>query len=99
MSQSPISLSPFRGKSTINVIVETPAGSRNKFTYDPELGLFTLKKMLPAGYCFPFDFGFVPGTLAPDGDPADVLLLLDEANVPWLSSNRPSDRRLRSIGD
>ena len=62
---------------TWNVIIETPKGSRNKYSYDLECGLFRLKKMLPLGNVFPFDFGFVPSTLADDGDPLDVLVLMD----------------------
>jgi inorganic pyrophosphatase len=62
---------------TWNVLIETPQGSRNKFDYDPDRGLFKLKKVLPLGSVFPFDFGFVPSTLADDGDPLDVLVLMD----------------------
>ena len=62
----------------LNVIIETPKGSRNKFNYDEELGLFKLGGVLPAGAVFPFDFGFVPSTLGGDGDPLDVLVLMDE---------------------
>lgn len=61
-----------------NVIIETPKGSRNKFDYDPEVGLFRLGGVLPLGAVFPFDFGYVPGTLGEDGDPLDVLVLMDE---------------------
>jgi inorganic pyrophosphatase len=62
----------------LNVIIETPKGSRNKFNYDEERGLFKLGGVLPAGAVFPFDFGFVPSTTGGDGDPLDVLLLMDE---------------------
>jgi inorganic pyrophosphatase len=62
----------------VNVIIETPQGSRNKFNYDEEQGLFRLGGVLPAGASFPFDFGFVPSTLGGDGDPLDVLVLMDE---------------------
>ena len=62
----------------LNVIIDTPKGSRNKFKYDERLGIFTLKHVLPAGMSFPFDFGFVPSTRGEDGDPLDVLLLMDE---------------------
>lgn len=61
-----------------NVIVETPRGCRNRFKYDKKLGRFKLRAVLPAGAVFPYDFGFVPGTKAEDGDPIDVLLLMDE---------------------
>src|SRR4051794_24843696 len=73
---------PIKHGKRLNVIVETPRGSRNKFTYEPELGLFRLGKQLPAGAVFPFDFGFVPSTLADDGDPLDVLVLIDTATFP-----------------
>ena len=63
----------------VNVIVETPKGSRSKFDYDRNLGVFTLSGVLPAGSVFPFDFGFVPSTLGGDGDPLDVLIMLDES--------------------
>jgi len=62
----------------LNVIIETPKGSRNKFNYDDELRLFKLGGVLPSGAVFPFDFGFVPSTLGGDGDPLDVLVLMDE---------------------
>jgi inorganic pyrophosphatase len=63
---------------TLNVIIETPKGSRNKFDYDEERGLFVLGGVLPAGAVFPFDFGFLPSTTGGDGDPLDVLVLMDE---------------------
>src|SRR5579863_4714765 len=66
----------------ITVIIETPKGSRNKYAYDPRDRIFTLKKVLPAGMAFPYDFGFVPSTRGGDGDPLDVLVLMDEAAFP-----------------
>ena len=54
---------------TVNVVVETPAGSRNKYKYEEALGVFRLHKRLPVGAAFPFDFGFIPGTRGEDGDP------------------------------
>jgi inorganic pyrophosphatase len=66
----------------IQVIIETPKGSRNKYAFDPEQRLFALKKVLPAGMSFPYDFGFVPATKAEDGDPIDVLVLMDEPAFP-----------------
>jgi inorganic pyrophosphatase len=72
-------LDPFDTESgDLQVIIETPKGSRNKFKYDEQHGLFKLSGMLPAGAVFPFDFGFVPSTRGGDGDPLDVLLLMDE---------------------
>src|SRR5215470_6198074 len=62
----------------LQVIIETPKGSRNKYAFDPKQKVFALKKVLPAGMAFPYDFGFVPSTRAEDGDPVDVLVLMDE---------------------
>jgi inorganic pyrophosphatase len=79
----PTKLKPLDKKEgLIQVIVETPAGSRNKFAYDSDQGIFALKKVLPAGMVFPYDFGFLPQSIAPDGDPIDVLLLMDEPAFP-----------------
>lgn len=69
-------------KEMFKVVIETPKGSRNKYAYDPDLGVFELKKVLPAGMEFPYDFGFVPRTTADDGDPLDVLVLMDEPAFP-----------------
>jgi inorganic pyrophosphatase len=66
----------------VNVVIETPRGSRNKFAYDEKLGVIRLKKVLPAGMDFPYDFGFVPSTKGEDGDPLDALLLMDEPAHP-----------------
>jgi inorganic pyrophosphatase len=62
----------------LNVVIETPQGSRNKYDYDDNLRLFRLHHVLPRGASFPFDFGFVPSTLGDDGDPLDVLVLMDQ---------------------
>jgi inorganic pyrophosphatase len=66
----------------IQVIIETPKGSRNKYAFDPDHNLFELKKVLPAGMAFPYDFGFIPSTQAEDGDATDVLVLMDEPAFP-----------------
>src|SRR6185312_9736666 len=50
--------------------------------FDPQQEIFTLRRVLPAGMAFPYDFGFVPSTLAEDGDPLDVLVLMDEPAFP-----------------
>jgi inorganic pyrophosphatase len=65
-------------KCTCRAIIETPKGRRNKFDYDPESNLFRLGGLLPAGMVFPFDFGFIPNTRGGDGDPLDVMVLMDE---------------------
>lgn len=69
-------------KGLLRVVIETPKGSRNKFSFDPKERIFELKKVLPSGMTFPYDFGFVPSTMADDGDPIDVLVLMDEPAFP-----------------
>lgn len=80
----PSRLSPTQAgdKELLRVVVETPKGSRNKFAYNPDDHVFELKKVLPTGMAFPYDFGFVPSTEADDGDPVDVLVLMDEPAFP-----------------
>jgi inorganic pyrophosphatase len=65
----------------LNVVIETPKGQPNKLSYDPAASTMRLTKVLPVGMVFPFDFGFAPSTLGADGDPLDVLVLMD-APVP-----------------
>lgn len=59
----------------ITVVVETPKGSAQKYNYDPITHFFKLKKILPAGMVFPYDFGFIPETKGGDGDPLDVIVI------------------------
>ena len=66
----------------VSVIIETPKGSRNTLKYDPSKRMYKLSKVMPAGMVFPYDFGFVPATKAPDGDPLDVLVLTDDPLFP-----------------
>jgi inorganic pyrophosphatase len=67
---------------SLNVVVETPGGSRNKYAFDPAGRTFVLRKVLPEGMEFPRDFGFIPSTTGEDGDPLDVLIFLDEPTFP-----------------
>jgi inorganic pyrophosphatase len=69
-------------KETIDIIIETPKGCRNKYAYDEKVKAFRLKKILPVGAVFPFDFGFIPGTKGEDGDPLDVLVIMNEPAYP-----------------
>ena len=77
----PTRLKPFDSddKQLLRVVVETPKGSRNKFAFDPDERIFELKKVLPAGMTFPYDFGFVPSTLAIRWT---CLVLMDEPAFP-----------------
>ncbi|MEI9943322.1 MAG: inorganic diphosphatase [Chitinophagaceae bacterium] len=66
----------------MDIIIETPKGSREKFKYDEEHRLFRLHKTLPAGLVFIFDFGFIPGTKGEDGDPIDIMVLSEFTSFP-----------------
>jgi inorganic pyrophosphatase len=82
---SPTQIDPFStGQKSLRVVIETPKGSRNKFKYDEDLGCYRLNSVLPEGMSFPYDFGFVPQTRADDGDPLDVLVLMDQPAYPGI---------------
>jgi inorganic pyrophosphatase len=66
----------------VQVVVETPRGSRNKYKFDERTGRMKLSKVMPEGMVFPYDFGFFPETRGEDGDPLDVLILCDEPTFP-----------------
>jgi inorganic pyrophosphatase len=67
---------------TLEVVIETPKGSSQKYDYDRSTHFFKLKKILPEGMCFPFDFGFFPGTKGEDGDPLDVVVISEFPAFP-----------------
>jgi inorganic pyrophosphatase len=78
---NPYDLLPARaGHGLVNVIIDTPKGSRNKYKFDEQALCFRLSRILPLGAAFPYDFGSIPHTLAEDGDPLDVLVIADEAS-------------------
>jgi inorganic pyrophosphatase len=76
----PTRLNPFdkENPGVVIAVIETPGGSRNKFKYDERFGFFALSGVLPEGMVFPHAFGFVPRTKAADGDPEDILIMMDE---------------------
>jgi inorganic pyrophosphatase len=65
------------GRRHVHAVIETPRDTRHKYAFEPKLGLFKLKQTLPEGMQWPYDYGFVPRTLADDGDPLDVLVVND----------------------
>src|SRR5947209_16159150 len=79
---NPVRLSTSDEDGQVQVVIETPKGSRNKYAFDPKQRTFKLKKVLPEGMVFPHDFGFIPSTKAEDGDPLDVLILMDQPAFP-----------------
>src|SRR5437588_5284331 len=72
-------LKTFDKDENVNAVIETPRGSRTKLAFDDKLDAFAVKKVLPQGMSFPFDFGFIASTLGEHKDPVDVLVLMDEA--------------------
>lgn len=84
MADTPSPASPDR---LIDVVVEIPKGSRNKYEYDHEKGIIRLDRRLFSATVYPADYGFVPDTLAEDGDPLDILVLLEDPTFPgcWVT--------------
>ena len=70
------------GEREALVVIETPKGSRNKYAFDEDLGIFLLKGVLPEGTSFPYDYGFIPATRGGDGDPLDILIIMDAPAFP-----------------
>ena len=93
----------------VEVVVETPQGSRNKYRVDSKSGRIRLDRMLFTSTVYPLDYGEIPGTLAEDGDPLDILVWLDEPTFPgclvtvrpvavfWMSDERGPDAKLLSV--
>jgi inorganic pyrophosphatase len=77
-------IDPLPRPGLLRVVVESPAAATNKIKYDAQLGTFTLSRPLPLGLSYPHDWGFVPGTRAPDGDPLDALVLSEGTTYPGL---------------
>ena len=66
----------------LNVLVEIPAGSKNKYEFDKDMGALILDRVLFSSVQYPYDYGFVPNTLADDGDPLDGMVLIDQPTFP-----------------
>jgi Inorganic pyrophosphatase len=85
-------LQPFKEDGDLNMVVETPRGSSVKLRYDPKARVFTVSRAVTLGLSYPFDWGFIPGTEAEDGDPVDALALHDNRTFSpgccWLSRTR-----------
>lgn len=78
------SIPAFASDDTFHVIIETPRGSTLKLKYDSRWQAMSISRPLPLGVMYPYDWGFVPSTSAPDGDPLDAMLLWDVAAPPGL---------------
>jgi inorganic pyrophosphatase len=68
----------------VDVVIETPKGSAQKYDYDPESHFFKMSKILPSGMVFPYDFGFIPKTKGEDGDPLDVIVISEFNSFPGI---------------
>ncbi|MEM7727142.1 MAG: inorganic diphosphatase [Cyanobacteria bacterium P01_A01_bin.45] len=78
-----LSLIPAQPKSgLINVLIEIVGGSKNKYEFDKDINAFALDRVLYSSVKYPYDYGFVPNTLADDGDPLDGMVLMDEPTFP-----------------
>jgi inorganic pyrophosphatase len=66
----------------VNAVIEIPRGEKNKYEYDKRLHVFRLDRNLYSPVHYPGDYGFIPSTLSPDGDPLDVLVLVDAPSFP-----------------
>ena len=75
-------LPAFVDGDTFRIVVESPRGSTIKLKHDPELDVFTISRPLPLGLAYPCDWGFVPSTKGPDGDPIDAAVYWDTATFP-----------------
>jgi inorganic pyrophosphatase len=76
--------------SEVEAVIEIPRGSQHKYKYDPKVRAFRLKRVLYSAVHYPADYGFIPETLAPDGDPLDIMVLLYEPTFPGcLVPSRP----------
>jgi inorganic pyrophosphatase len=93
----------------VEIVVETPQGSRNKYEMDHVSGRIRLDRMLFTSTCYPLDYGFIPDTMAEDGDPLDVMVMLDEPTFPgclvmarpvgvfWMSDEHGPDAKILTV--
>jgi inorganic pyrophosphatase len=93
----------------IDVVIEIPRGSRNKYEYDHEAHVIRLDRRLFTATAYPADYGFIPDTLSEDGDPLDVLVLLDDPTFPgcwitarpigvfWMSDDKGPDAKILCV--
>ena len=66
----------------INAVIEIPKGSRNKYEYDKDMEAFALDRVLYSSVVYPADYGFIPQTIYDDGDPMDIMVLMEQPTFP-----------------
>ena len=96
---------------TVEVVIEIPKGSRNKYEFDHERGVMRLDRRLFTATVYPADYGFIEGTLAEDGDPLDALVLLADPTFPgchllvrplgvfWMQDEKGPDAKIIAVVD
>lgn len=66
----------------VTAIIEIPRGSRNKYEYEKDIESFSLDRVLYSPFVYPAEYGFIPQTLYDDGDPFDIMVLMDQSTFP-----------------
>lgn len=84
MSEALLNLPSFDDDGNVRVVVETPRGATIKMDFDARHAVFTVSRALPLGTAYPFDWGFIPGTKADDGDPVDAMVLHESSTYPGM---------------
>lgn len=78
----PTAIAPAHDPSWVEAVIEIPRGSRNKYEFDHDAGVFRLDRVLYSSVHYPTDYGFIVQTLAGDGDPLDILVVVEEPTFP-----------------
>jgi inorganic pyrophosphatase len=98
-----------RSEGWVEAVIEIPRGSRNKYEYDHERGIYRLDRVLYSSMHYPTDYGFIDGTLGKDGDPLDILVAVEEATFPgchmrarpigalWMSDEKGIDEKILAV--
>jgi len=98
-----------RSEEWVEAVIEIPRGSRNKYEYDHERGIYRLDRVLYSSMHYPTDYGFIDGTLGEDGDPLDILVAVEEATFPgchmrarpigalWMSDEKGIDEKVLAV--
>lgn len=76
-----------KAPEVVHAVIEVPQGSTNKYEYDPEMNVIMLDRVLHSAMYYPGDYGFIPSTLADDGDPVDVMVLMTFPTLPGVVMN------------
>lgn len=84
---------------TVWAIIEIPKGSRNKYEYSKDLGTYILDRVLHSPMHYPGEYGFIPRTIYDDGDPMDIIVLMDEGTFPGCAIKARPVALMRMVDD